>query len=180
MRCIVYIITMPGVSFPSLLWRAFRLVPNGTSDTLGAMPQTPHCRGLPLKATRKRRREGPRDEFAFHNIPVRSRHHRKSATTFGMTADAPLRTLLNLVSRPRECLALHRRRYQAANVRQDFFVFTAHREFAKAASLVVDAEFKVVIWARLNEIVDEIFRKLFLMAFCRAFCSLLAQQSLIL
>ena len=56
----------------------------------------------------------------------------------------------------------------------------AHREFAKAASLVVDAEFKVVIWARLNEIVDEIFRKLFLMAFCRAFCSLLAQQSLIL
>jgi hypothetical protein len=52
----------------------------------------------------------------------------------------------------------------------------ASREFAKAASFVVDAEFKVVARARLDEIVDEIFRKFFLMAFC----SLLAQQSLIL
>src|ERR1700704_1983154 len=62
------------------------------------------------------------------------------------------------------------------NVRHDFFISMASREFAKAASLVVDAEFKVVTRARLDEIVDEIFRKLFLMAFC----SLLAQQSLIL
>src|SRR6202171_48619 len=62
------------------------------------------------------------------------------------------------------------------NVRQDFFISMASREFAKAASFVVDAEFKVVTRARLDEIVDEIFRKLFLMAFC----SLLAQQSLIL
>ena len=53
----------------------------------------------------------------------------------------------------------------------------ASREFAKAASFVVDAEFKVVTRARLDEIVDEIFRKFFLMAFG---CSLLAQQSLIL
>src|SRR5216684_4890718 len=66
------------------------------------------------------------------------------------------------------------------NVRQDFFISMASREFAKAASFVVDAEFKVVTRARLDEIVDEIFRKLFLMAFCSAFCSLLAQQSLIL
>src|SRR3979490_1607337 len=62
------------------------------------------------------------------------------------------------------------------NVRQDFFISMASREFAKAASFVVDAEFKVVTRARLDEIVDEIFRKLFLMAFC----SLLAQQGLIL
>src|SRR6202166_4281522 len=62
------------------------------------------------------------------------------------------------------------------NVRQDFFISMASREFAKAASFVVDAEFKAVTRARLDEIVDEIFRKLFLMAFC----SLLAQQSLIL
>src|ERR1700682_2408503 len=66
------------------------------------------------------------------------------------------------------------------NVRQDFFISMASREFAKAASFVVDAEFKVVTRARLDEIVDEIFRKLFLMTFCSAFCSLLAQQSLIL
>ncbi len=52
----------------------------------------------------------------------------------------------------------------------------ADREFAEAASLVVDAEFKVVAWARLYKIVDEIFRKFFLMAFG----SLLAQQGLIL
>src|ERR1700736_5180402 len=63
------------------------------------------------------------------------------------------------------------------NVRQYFFISMASREFAKAASFVVDAEFKVVTRARLDEIVDEIFRKLFLMAFCSAFCRLLAQQS---
>ena len=62
------------------------------------------------------------------------------------------------------------------NVRQDFSISMASREFAKAASFVVDAEFKVVPRAWLDEIIDEIFRKLFLMAFC----SLLAQQSLIL
>ena len=62
------------------------------------------------------------------------------------------------------------------NVRQDFLISMASREFAKAASFVVDAELKVVTRVRLDEIVDEIFRKLFLMAFC----SLLAQQSLIL
>jgi len=66
------------------------------------------------------------------------------------------------------------------NVREDFFISMASREFAKAASVVIDAEFKVVTRARLDEIVDEIFRKLFLMAFCSALCSLLAQQSLIL
>src|SRR5436190_24184060 len=66
------------------------------------------------------------------------------------------------------------------NVRQDFLISMASREFAKAASFVVDAEFKVVTWARLDEIVDEIFRKFFLMALCSAFRSLLAQQSLIL
>src|SRR5262245_34162326 len=66
------------------------------------------------------------------------------------------------------------------NVRQDFLVSMASREFAKAASFVVDAEFKVVTRSWLDEIVDEIFRKLFLMAFCCAFSSLLAQQSLIL
>ena len=46
-----------------------------------------------------------------------------------------------------------------ANVRQDFLVFMLLREFAKTACPVVDAEFKVVIWPRRNEIVDEIFRK---------------------
>ena len=61
------------------------------------------------------------------------------------------------------------------NVRQDFLVAMASREFAKTASFVVDAEFKVVTRARLDEIVDEVFRKLVLMAFC----SLLAQQGLI-
>src|SRR5947207_463015 len=66
------------------------------------------------------------------------------------------------------------------NVRQDFFISMASGEFAKAASFVVDAEFKVVTRARLDEIVDKIFRKFVLMAFCSAFCSLLAQQSLIL
>ena len=66
------------------------------------------------------------------------------------------------------------------NVRQDFLVSMASGEFAKAASLVVDAEFKVVTRTRLDEIVDEIFRKLCLMAFCSALFSLLAQQSLIL
>ena len=53
---------------------------------------------------------------------------------------------------------------ETANVRQDFFVFMMRREFAKAASAVVDAEFKAIVRARLNEIVDEIFRKLFPMA----------------
>ena len=63
-----------------------------------------------------------------------------------------------------------------AYVWQDLLVSMASREFAKAASFVVDAEFKVVTRARLDEIVDEIFRKFLSMAFC----SLLAQQSLIL
>jgi hypothetical protein len=39
------------------------------------------------------------------------------------------------------------------NVRQDFLISMVNREFAKAASFVVDAEFKVVTWARLDEIV---------------------------
>jgi hypothetical protein len=47
-----------------------------------------------------------------------------------------------------------------ANVRQDFLVSMASCEFAKAAGFVVDAEFKVVTGARLDEIVDEILRKL--------------------
>ena len=63
-----------------------------------------------------------------------------------------------------------------ANIRQDFLISMASREFAKAASFVVDAEFKVVTRARLDEIVDEIFRKFLSVAFC----SLLAQQGLIL
>ena len=54
------------------------------------------------------------------------------------------------------------------NVRQDFFISMASRDFAKAASLVVDTEFKVVTRARLDEIVDKIVRKLVLMAFCSA------------
>src|ERR1700759_45970 len=58
------------------------------------------------------------------------------------------------------------------NVRQDFFISMTSCEFAKAASFVVDAEFKVVTRARLDEVVDEIFRKLLLMAFCGAFCRL--------
>ena len=57
-----------------------------------------------------------------------------------------------------------------ANVRQDFLIAMASREFAKAASFVVDAEFKVVTRARRDEIVDEIFRKLSPMAFYAA-CS---------
>ena len=65
---------------------------------------------------------------------------------------------------------------KATNVRQTFFIAMATREFAEAASLVVDAEFKAVTRAGLDKIVDKIFRKFFLMAFC----SLLAQQSLIL
>src|SRR4051794_27924512 len=52
-----------------------------------------------------------------------------------------------------------------ANVRQDFLVAMASREFAKATTFVVDAEFKGVTRARLDEIVDEIFRKLFAKAF---------------
>ena len=55
------------------------------------------------------------------------------------------------------------------NVRQDFLIFMASREFAKAASFVVDAEFKLVTRGRLDEIVDEIFGKILLMAF--AACS---------
>ena len=62
-----------------------------------------------------------------------------------------------------------------ANVRQDFLIAVARREFAKAASFVIDAELKIIAWARLDEIVDEIFRKFFPMTFC----GLLAQQSLI-
>ena len=56
----------------------------------------------------------------------------------------------------------------------------ARREFAEAARFIIDAEFKLVARARLDEIVDEIFRKRFLMVFCDTFCSLLAEQSLIL
>jgi hypothetical protein len=53
-----------------------------------------------------------------------------------------------------------------ANVRQDFFIAMASREFAKAARFVVDAKFKGVIRDRRDEIVDEIFRKLLSTAFC--------------
>ena len=56
----------------------------------------------------------------------------------------------------------------------------ASREFAKAASLVIDAEFKLVARARFDEIVDKILRKLLLVAFRRAFYRLFAQQGLIL
>src|SRR5476651_2738858 len=45
-----------------------------------------------------------------------------------------------------------------ANVRQDFFISMASREFANAASCVVDAEFKGVTRARLDELVEEIVR----------------------
>ena len=112
---------------------------------------------------------------------------------------SPLRTLFKLVSRPGEskiavvraagqrlgpfqvnssrCIGVE---IKPANVGQDFFIFMARREFAKAASPVVDAEFESVIQPGRNEIVDEIFRKLFLMAFGRASYGLLAQQSLIL
>src|SRR3954467_2042833 len=65
---------------------------------------------------------------------------------------------------------------QPANVRQDFLVAMARREFAKAATFVVDSEFKLVIRTRLDEIVDKIFRKLLLKASYR----LLAQKSLVL
>src|SRR5262249_47709172 len=65
---------------------------------------------------------------------------------------------------------------KSADARQDFFVSMASREFAKSTSRVVDAEIKIVIPARLDKIVDEIFREPLLMTFC----SLLAQQSLIL
>ena len=41
----------------------------------------------------------------------------------------------------------------------------ASRELAKAAAFVVDAEFKLVTQARLDEFVDEIFRERFAMAF---------------
>src|ERR1700735_2312256 len=61
---------------------------------------------------------------------------------------------------------------KSANVRQDFLVAMAGREFAKAARFVIDAEFKAVARARLDEIIDKVFRKLFL----TAFCGLLAQQ----
>ena len=50
---------------------------------------------------------------------------------------------------------------EPANVRQDFLISMASRELAKAASFVVDAEFKVVTRIRLDEIVDEIFRNSF-------------------
>jgi hypothetical protein len=49
-------------------------------------------------------------------------------------------------------------------------------EFAKAASLVVYAEFKVIAGARLNNIVDEVFGKFFRVALN----GLLAQPGLIL
>ena len=62
------------------------------------------------------------------------------------------------------------------DARQDLFISVASREFAKATSLVVYAEFKVIAGARLNEIVDEVFGKFFRVAFN----SLLAQPGLIL
>src|ERR1700675_2912932 len=80
------------------------------------------------------------------------------------------------VSFPGGCLALHRRRNQAHKCSAKFLYLHGEPRICKSRKLVVDAEFKVVTPARLDEIVDEIFRKLFLMAFC----SLLAQQSLIL
>src|SRR6195952_2808858 len=46
-----------------------------------------------------------------------------------------------------------------ANVRQDFLISMASREFANAASCVVDAEFKAVTRTRLDELVEEIVRK---------------------
>ncbi len=63
-----------------------------------------------------------------------------------------------------------------ANVRQDVLISMAGREFTKAAPFVVDAELELVTRTRIDEIVDEIFRKLFL----KAFGGLLAQQNLVL
>src|SRR4051812_9468115 len=63
---------------------------------------------------------------------------------------------------------------EPANIRQDVLVSMARRELAEAASLVVDAEFKTVTRIRLDEIIDEIFRKFGLMAFGRASRRLLA------
>src|SRR4029079_1018151 len=63
-----------------------------------------------------------------------------------------------------------------ANVRQDFLVAMASREFADAATFVVDAELKIVTRARFDEIVDEISRKLLQ----KASLSLLAQKSPVL
>ena len=65
------------------------------------------------------------------------------------------------------------------NVGQDFFVSMSSRELAKAARPVVDAEFKVIAWPWLDEVVQEILRKLFPMAVRGAFYSLLSQQRLI-
>ena len=84
------------------------------------------------------------------------------------------------VSFPAGCLAPHRCRNQARKCSTGSPCLMTSREFAKAAGFVVDAEFIVVTRARLDEIVDEIFRKLFLVAFCGALSSLLAQQTLIL
>ena len=55
-------------------------------------------------------------------------------------------------------------------------ISVASREFAKAASLVVDAEFKMIAGARLDEIVDEVFGEFFHVALH----GLLAQPGLIL
>ena len=54
---------------------------------------------------------------------------------------------------------------EPANVRQDFLIAIAGREFADAAGRIVDAEYKVVSRAGLDEIVDEIFRKFLSTAF---------------
>src|SRR4030095_7661485 len=65
---------------------------------------------------------------------------------------------------------------KSANVREDFLVAVTRGEFAEAASLVVDAEFKAVAGPWLDEIVDKI-----LGIFVRhAFCCLLAEQGLVL
>src|SRR4051812_47920235 len=62
------------------------------------------------------------------------------------------------------------------DARQDLGISVASREFAKPASLVVDAEFKVIAGARLDEIVDEVLGKFFRVALD----GLLAQPGLIL
>ena len=69
---------------------------------------------------------------------------------------------------------------ESADVRQDFLISMPSREFAEAASLVVDAELEAVTRARLDEVVDEIVRKFLPMAFRGALQGLLAQQGPIL
>lgn len=53
---------------------------------------------------------------------------------------------------------------EPADVGQDLPVAMAACEFAEAAGPVVDAEFKTIARARLDEVVDEIFREFVLMA----------------